>query len=173
MEIRKANPNDSKLIAEILVNSWRHAYKEIMPDELLDNLSVESKSNDWNKQLNDGGEAYVLIEAEEIIGVIEICRFRDRLKKYEHFAEIPVIYLSPQKMGQGYGFKLLEFAIKLLDSRGIKSIAIWVLEKNHPAIKFYRKMGFTSSGTKKEHPQTGLIEHLYIKKHNKRLHTDK
>jgi len=163
IEIRKANINDSEPIAVVLVESWRHAYKGIMPDEVLDNLSVSKRSEGWSTHLSDGGEAYVLIESEKIIGVLEVSRFRGELKEYEHYAEIPVIYLLPKKIGKGFGFLLMEYAQQLLASKGFNDIAIWVLEKNTRAIQFYNKAGFLFSGVVKEHLSTGLTERLYTK----------
>ena len=91
MEIRKATPDDSELVAKVLVESWRHAYKGIIPINILDNLSVEKKSVVWSNHLSTGGEAYVLIESKSIIGVIEISRFREKIIRFKQYAEISVI----------------------------------------------------------------------------------
>ena len=43
MNIREANKNDARSIANVQVKSWQFAYREIMPKEYLDSLSVQNK----------------------------------------------------------------------------------------------------------------------------------
>jgi len=45
MSIREANVKDANEIAKIHVKAWQVGYKEFMPKEYLDSLSVESKKN--------------------------------------------------------------------------------------------------------------------------------
>jgi len=42
MAIRTARFQDARQIAEVHVDSWRAAYREIVPDSLLEGLSVEA-----------------------------------------------------------------------------------------------------------------------------------
>jgi len=60
LEIIKATETDSVAIAQILVYSWQAAYRGIMPDDLLNNLSIQQREQVWRKHLNSGGEAYLL-----------------------------------------------------------------------------------------------------------------
>ena len=56
MFIRQAHINDAKALAEVQVTSWLHAYKGLIDDSILDNLSVEEKKCAWIKKLeNDIG----------------------------------------------------------------------------------------------------------------------
>lgn len=161
--ITRAEEKDCDIIAQILVTSWRFAYKDIMPDEVLDNLSVKQRSKGWQKHLRNGGEAYLLTVNENVLGLVEVCVFRDNIEGLGSCGEIPVIYLMPDKIGQGFGRVLIEFALNLLTDRGLCNVGIWVLEKNKPAIKFYEKYGFSFSGYTKTHGPTSLTEWLMIR----------
>jgi len=41
--IRPATPEDARAIAEVHVASWRYAYRGLLPDDVLDRLSVEER----------------------------------------------------------------------------------------------------------------------------------
>jgi len=162
-EITRATASDSAVIAQLLVDSWRFAYKGVMPDEHLAALSVEQRSKAWTKHLIAGGEAYLLKDDDGVAGIVEISRFRDVLAGFEHYGEIPVIYLKPEKIGVGYGRRLMQFAVAVLAARNLPNVGIWVLEKNARAIEFYRKQGFEFSGNTKVHSATGLVEWLMVR----------
>lgn len=161
LTISRAAENDCDIIAQILVASWRFAYKGIMPDNVLDNLLVEQRSKGWQNHLKNGGEAYLLTANESAFGLVEVCPFRDKIEGFDSYGEIPVIYLMPDKIGQGFGRVLMEFALDLLAKRGFSQVGIWVLEKNKRAINFYEDNGFSFSGHTKKHG-TGLVEWLMV-----------
>lgn len=163
LNIRCANEIDCEIIAQILVASWRFAYKGIMPDDILDNLSVEQRKVRWQDHLRNGGEAYLLEADTDICGLVEVCHFRDNIADFATCGEIPVIYLMPDKIGCGFGSVLMEFALNLLAGRGLGNVGVWVLEKNRRAIHFYNKHGFSFSGHTKKHGTTGLVEWLMIR----------
>ncbi len=101
MTIRKATLEDVQGRAEILVDSWRFAYKGIMPDDLSRGLSVSSRVEGWKKHLSKGANALVIEKQRRVIGVSEFGEFRDKLLGYEGFGEINVIYLKPDEIGKG------------------------------------------------------------------------
>lgn len=162
-EIVKATASDSAIIAQILVRSWQAAYRGIIPDELLDNLSIAQRDEVWRKHLNSGGEAYLLRLSDGAVGVIEVCDFRDSIQGFSGWREIPVIYLLPERYGCGLGSGLMRFALALLAQRGREDIGIWVLEKNTRAILFYKKHGFSQSEHMKVNKPTGLVEILMVR----------
>lgn len=81
-----------------------------MPDDILDNLSIEQRKARWENHLRNGGEAYLLCEESNIFGLVELCQFRDKIDDFSAYGEIPVIYLMPDKVGMGLGGVLMEYA---------------------------------------------------------------
>lgn len=161
MEIRKANITDAFVISEVLVSSWRYAYKGIMPDSLLNNLSVEAKAEGWKRHLAENPEAYLLEDHERTLGIAEYGDMRDSIDGFEGAAEIYLIYLYPDSIGRGYGAKLMHHCLDQLRDQDFESVAIWVLEENTNAIAFYEQFSFTDTGISKVHQKTGLTERLY------------
>lgn len=65
-------------------------------------------------------------------------------------AELLRLYLIPEKVGQGNGKALLQYAENLLGRYSVKKCFLEVNCKNTRAISFYKSFGFRISGTKGE-----------------------
>ena len=167
---RRAKLNDAKAIARLLIGSWKYAYKNIMPAEFLADLSINDWTNGWKSHLNKPeNEVYVLLVGQEVIGVVEICAFKKEYNQYEiyrDYIEIPVFYLLSNKIGMGYGRKMMAEILAVISDRDTMGVAIWVLEKNKPARSFYEFFGFGFTGKMKTFLQGNLKELLYIREMN-------
>lgn len=58
--------------------------------------------------------------------------------------EIERIYLLAAYQGKGIGQQMIAKAIQIAQEKGLTSIWLGVWEKNHKAIRFYEKMGFSA-----------------------------
>ena len=47
--IRKATPNDANAMAKVRIDTWRSAYKGIVPDDYLSGLSSEQTATRWRE----------------------------------------------------------------------------------------------------------------------------
>lgn len=142
MEIRHIKQDDNKFaISRIYEESWKFAYKEIIPKDYLDSIP----SGNWAANLDkEGMNTLVLIEDGIFIGTSSYCK--SRFSDFSNFGEIVSIYLLPQYIGKGYGKYLLAAAVKELELLGFFDIFLWVLEDNFRARRFYEKEGFVFSG---------------------------
>ncbi len=63
MLVSDAEAADAVAIADIHVRSWRTAYRGVMPDAVLDGLSVADRTQQWRRRLAPGsdGPLFVLI----------------------------------------------------------------------------------------------------------------
>ncbi|MCL2409001.1 MAG: GNAT family N-acetyltransferase [Oscillospiraceae bacterium] len=139
MEIRKVTQTDDfNAIDRIYTLSWQTAYKNIIPQDLLDGLSEYQRSDNPQKSSN---EEFVAIENGEYIGISSVRAARD--EKMVGWGEIVAIYLLPKYFGKGFGKPLLEVSISALVSMGYDKIYLWTLEDNMQARKFYEKNGFS------------------------------
>lgn len=64
MKVRKAGGDDAAAIAEIHVRSWQAAYRGVLPDELLDDLSVSERETSWRALLSAGEDRQLTLVAE-------------------------------------------------------------------------------------------------------------
>ncbi|MCL2003243.1 MAG: GNAT family N-acetyltransferase [Oscillospiraceae bacterium] len=149
--IRKALPEDAYEYAACHIETWQSAYRGIIPDEYLANMStqLEQRAERFKEEMTEQtARFYLSIYQEKVIGKLVIGQSRDEDKP--NAGEIIGIYLLEGFWGKGYGRKMLDFALKELKMTGYSEALIWVLEGNHRARRFYEKCGFIFDGAKKE-----------------------
>jgi GNAT superfamily N-acetyltransferase len=139
--VRAARPGDEDGIAQVRVDTWRSAYKEILPPEYLDSLNPGWYAPIWNSILKSGGSqgyAYVAVNEEGQVAGFAIGGFsRDANPEYR--AELYAIYVLEAYQKQGLGKALVGEVVRRLMEEGMHSLIIWALEEN-PARKFYETL---------------------------------
>lgn len=139
MEIRRLQESDDRRqLSRIYEQSWKYAYRGIVPSSYLDSIP-EGRWADWR-----GRDTLVAVDGGALVGTASVCpsRFPDK----EGYGEIVSIYFLPDYMGKGYGGALLRAAVEALASMGYRDIFLWVLEENRRARRFYEKHGFRADG---------------------------
>lgn len=136
MQIRYLAPGDA--VSRIYEESWKYAYKGIVPQDYLDAL----QTGDWALNLEHPDLRTLVCDADGVL--VGACSFGpSRLPQFPRWGEIVSLYLLPAYMGKGCGKMLLESAIAELKRQGYKDVLLWVLEKNDRAKAFYRRSGFS------------------------------
>jgi GNAT superfamily N-acetyltransferase len=152
MIIREMTSNDVPAIARVHVDTWRTAYRGIIPDEYLATLSYEKRENGWyqilNKAPENGDFTYV---AENELG--KIIGFAggglERTGNSEYKGELKAIYILEDSQRQGIGRLLVTTVVEKLSQLNIYSMLTWVLADN-PACQFYEKLGGEQIYSKQE-----------------------
>src|SRR5881398_2402612 len=111
-KVRRATPADALGIAEVNVASWRGAYAGLLPQPFLDSLSVESRTGQWRRQLEDPSVvALVAVDAgDSVIGFASTGPSRDA-DADDSTGELYAIYLHPSAWGSGIGAALHDEAL--------------------------------------------------------------
>jgi GNAT superfamily N-acetyltransferase len=151
--IRAATPEDAHSVAQVHVDSWRHAYRGLLPDDYLDALSVEDREAMWLGAFSDPAArtgAFVAEAEGRVVGFASFGPTRDEDAR-NGTGEIPAIYVAPSVLGTGVGRGLLAAAIDGLREAGFGRATLWVLEANERARRFYEKAGWTWDGTVSHH----------------------
>lgn len=142
MEIRQITPSDDRLlISNIYEESWKFAYKNIIPQSYLDSIPAGRWASGIDKE---GMHNFVVVQNGQYIGTSAFCR--SRLPELPDSGEIVSIYLLPEYIGKGYGKNLLDAVVSQLKEMGFNDIFLWVLEENSRARRFYEMSGFSESG---------------------------
>ncbi|MGH8928704.1 MAG: GNAT family N-acetyltransferase, partial [Acidimicrobiia bacterium] len=120
--VRDASLEDVGRVAEIHVESWRHAYRDLLPSEYLNALSIDSRRNWLERRLTSlepRGAILVVENSHSVSGFAFLGPFS------ETEGEIYAIYVAPESWRQGLGRVLLRGAEARLESeeswRGIDS----------------------------------------------------
>lgn len=161
--VRRALPEDAERLARIHVASWREAYRGLLPDELLDQLTVARRERQWRHLLGRTEGSTLLAErGGEAVGFVALGAPRDAdLAAQGGVGEVHAIYLLASAWGCGYGRMLWEAALAGLRDRGDREVALWVLEANERARGFYERMGLAADGWRKsERMGPALLEEV-------------
>lgn len=151
MSVREARPEDAPAIAQAHVLSWQAAYRGLMPDEYLDSLSIESRSEGWTRLLTSATSQQTVFVADEdgdVVGFSSVGPPQDAADAAPDgsVGELFTIYLRPEAWGRGLGRELLERAERELRDRGYGQAILWVVEGNDRTRRFYEAAGWSLDG---------------------------
>jgi len=146
VKIRKAVVTDASAIATININTWKVAYKGIIPQDHLDSLSINDKIPRWEKAINDltvNKKELFVAEISDLNGS-EIVGFSmggpSNFEEYKIDGDLYAIYVLPKYWKQGIGTLLFNSVITYFLFKNFKTMVIWALKENS-ACEFYKKMG--------------------------------
>ena len=57
--VRQARESDMESIVDVHIESWQETYSGLMPDEILDNLSVTGRRRYWEARLKESTMNFV------------------------------------------------------------------------------------------------------------------
>jgi GNAT superfamily N-acetyltransferase len=142
IEIRNAVLNDAAGIATVHIISWRETYRGMVPDDFLENLSIQRRTAQWENSLSEPEHAYhrafVAVVDGQIIG---FSNYGFAIETDSDFrGELFALYLLQSAQGQGIGGRLARAAVDGLREMNIDSMMVWVL-KDNPTRKFYEHFG--------------------------------
>jgi GNAT superfamily N-acetyltransferase len=140
--IRNAVEDDADAIAQVQVDTWRSAYHDLVPSEVLDSLSYNQRSAYWSSIISrEDREGIFLVAEEEENGVVGFCVCgMDRDEDSGFASELYAIYVLEVHQDYGIGRALFEEYRKWTLDRGMTSMIVWVLRDN-PYRRFYETMG--------------------------------
>jgi GNAT superfamily N-acetyltransferase len=145
--IRYANREDASTLALINSKSALQAYKGIIPDDVLkERFSYERLKERLYKEISEGTTTSCIIYKDEISVGMQTFARDDIEERGELEIDIWRIYLLPEYWGRNIGIDLIDWGMKELKSKGYIKVALWVVEENVQARKFYEKYGFVHDG---------------------------
>jgi ribosomal protein S18 acetylase RimI-like enzyme len=139
IEIRQAKPADAAAVAATHDDAWRSAYQGIIPGTELEKLISRRGPDWWESAIRKGSRIAVLGFGDTLAGYANYGRNRARSLFYD--GEIYELYLRPEFQGLGFGRRLFSSARRDLLQSGLKSLVVWALSDNDPAVDFYRALG--------------------------------
>ncbi len=139
MMLRPAVAPDVAAIAALHVASWQAAYRGIYSDHFLDQEAPAERLAYWTGVLASDRFRIALV-AEDQGAIIGICL---ALKDEEHGfdALIDTLHVAPDRRGARLGAVLLGAVVAELIAADCQSMFLWVFENNHPARRFYQRLG--------------------------------
>lgn len=159
--VRTAGVRDGAGIADVHVRAWQAGYRGLLPDELLDGLSVALRAQQWQERLSGASREWVTtlvaLEHERISGFCSLAAPSRDVDAAPRTAELAALYVAPDRWGEGLADLLLQAALERLAGGGARwdVLTLWVLEGNARALAFYARFGFEPDGARREDALTG------------------
>ena len=138
--VRPATVDDAQEIARVHIASWRSTYSELLPGDFLDSLSAADYTERWARFIDRGASRVYVVEHDgELVGFAS--GGRERAGETGYRGELYAIYVLDAFQRHGYGHDLVRAAVTALREMGFDDMIIWVLRDNHPARRFYERLG--------------------------------
>ena len=152
MIVREAKIADAPAIARVNLDTWRTAYRQIVPADYLAQLSYQKRESNWQEILvnvkNTGNFVGVAEnDSGQIVGFA--AGGCERTGRYIYQGELFAIYILEEYQRQGIGRQLVRAVATKLSELSLNSMLVWVLGDNS-ACQFYEFLG----GEKVDEEQT-------------------
>lgn len=147
MRIREAELGDAAAMARVIVNSYRRAHRDQIPEESLMQFTYEESERNWARTLRELSasakrEKSIFVAENEAGSLIGVAMGGPERSNHPHYTgEIYVLYLLPSYQRQGIGRQLTISVAERLVEQGFHSLLIRVLKTNAPACRFYEALG--------------------------------
>src|SRR5690349_8653091 len=156
-DVRPAEPADAAEIARIQVATWRLAYAEVLPPEVLAGLDTEAVAKEWRDTIQHGpASVFVAFEGGWTVGFCaagpapaEEAASADGTAPADLATVVLVSALVVEaRWGRrGHGGRLLASAGAAARAGGATRGICWVPEADEVALAFYRRAGWANDGT--------------------------
>ncbi|MGE0173256.1 MAG: N-acetyltransferase family protein [Oligoflexales bacterium] len=150
ISVRRAKPEDAPEIANVHLNSWREAYRNILPQSYLDQLplSFKGRMNRWAEGLKEEDDITYVADTEK--GIVGFAAFNGaRDEELGNYGELGAIYLFERFKGKAVGYELLKRGFADLYHKQFRKGYCWVIA-NNPTVRFYERCGGIANGMSKE-----------------------
>lgn len=139
-------------MGEIHVAAWRAAYAGVMSTDYLDGLDENRSARRWIENMANpiDGVTHLVGEVDGTIQAIStVGPFRNRRSANDPSGELWMINAHPDAFGTGIATALHRGALDQLRSDGHHRAALWVVENNPRARRFYEREGWSQDASRK------------------------
>lgn len=142
--IRPATAADARAIAKVRIDTWRTAYRGLVPDAYLDAMDVDESVALWDRVLAADASAasvYVADNDGEVIGFAAA----NPLPEPRHGldAELTAVYVRREFQRAGIGRRLVDAVVGAQREKGVSGLIVWVIAGNKAGRAFYERLGGT------------------------------
>jgi GNAT superfamily N-acetyltransferase len=156
-DVRVAEPSDAAEIARIQLTTWRSAYADLLPPEVLADLDSTETEREW-RQTVLSGPASVLV-ATEGRWTVGLCAAGPAPEPETLAADgtppadaatvalVSTLLVEPRWGRRGHGGRLLAAMAQRLAAGGATRGITWIPEADTASLAFFRGVGWNPDGT--------------------------
>lgn len=142
--IRRARTEDADRLSEVFDETWREAYRGIIPGVCLEQMIARRGPAWWYAAARRGRPLAVVETGDTIVGYASYGRARGGTLRTA--GEVDEIYIAPTYQGLGLGRRLFRAISNDLADRGMAKVGVWSLADNELARAFYVGQGGVVAG---------------------------
>ena len=145
VSVRPARAEDVPEIARIQLDTWRLAYREVLPEPVLDALTVEAATEAWASAVgappSPAHHVLVALEQHWLVGFAAVVPDEE-----EATAAFGPILVEPRWGRRGHGSRLLAAAVDHARADGMRRAVAWVPEADRTTQAFLTSAGWEPDG---------------------------
>lgn len=177
--VRVAETVDAGAIARVHAESWRLTYAGLVSARYLAGLDEDVLGRHWGERLRADDRDELVLVGEDPTGippdapasdsrkggrgrdrgeVVGFCVARpcgDEPDMAGFAGEIQMLYVRPPAQRRGVGAAMFEAARAALADSRLYWLVVWVVEANHAARAFYRRVGLRPDGARRDQRLAG------------------
>lgn len=147
--VRPARPRDLPAVGRIQAATWRQAYANVLPSDLLDRLEPAGFERSWRASLAEPPSRrhhlLVATAGAHVVGFTAVGPSQDADAEADD-GEVLVLAVDPARRGQGHGSRLLNAASDTLRGDGFGQVRLWLGVGDEDTRAFLGRSGLAPDG---------------------------
>ncbi len=141
VRLRRAIIEDAPAIARVYVDTWRTAYRDLLPRQYLLSLDYEEEARGC-RDFMEGDQYPRMIQVAEVEGIVAgyVVAGPNSDEPEDYEGEIYEIFVREDCSGEGIGTRLMQRATEWFRSVDYSSVVVWCWSDN-PFAGFYWSLG--------------------------------
>lgn len=162
--VRPARKSDAEEIARIQLSTWRAAFADVVPADVLDELSQDWLAGHWRESCaappSSAHQIFVAVEQNESdradvrsVGFAAVGPDTDAAEDpdedSEVCAEVTELLVEPRFGRRGHGSRLLSAAVAHWREHHVETARAWLFVRDPASLAFYKSAGWDVDGARR------------------------
>ncbi len=162
LTVRRARPDDAETCARIHIESWRHAFSEMISKGVMTRMTNYERQKQLYAAAAESRDhhGFLIMNGDKPCGMAWYGP--SRRPDVADSAELICIHILPEAQDRKAGRQLLSHVLADMNDNGYASCYLWVFTANEKARRLYERFGF-----KEDIPRKSTLEAeevMYTKK---------
>jgi GNAT superfamily N-acetyltransferase len=155
--VRPAEPSDAAEVARLQLATWRAAYRDLLPAEILDTLDADEAAATWRHTIEQGpARVFVATEGQWHVGFCAAGSSpQDEsadasgtpVPDADRVALVSTLLVEPRWGRRGHAGRLVAAAGEAMLADGLARGITWVAEADKASRGFWERAGWVADGT--------------------------
>jgi GNAT superfamily N-acetyltransferase len=169
VSVRLARPADAGPIAGVQRDVWLGSYAALLPPEVAEEFDLAEATAGWTTAITTPPShrhlLLVALQDGEVVGFSTHGPAEDADLDSQTTGELLALHISPARLRQGHGSRLMAALVDHARSDGFTAIVAWVFAADDAVRAFLAEAGWDADGATRDLDLGRLV-------HQVRLHTD-